>query len=83
MFSLRTSPALRPRLLARRHVTPPVQQTRSLVTVQQLTEGFLDLAIALPFPPEWPPYSSTIVTVTLLSRLLFTLPVSIWVSKLP
>ncbi|EIN10436.1 hypothetical protein PUNSTDRAFT_132531 [Punctularia strigosozonata HHB-11173 SS5] len=82
MLTLRARAAgFRSRLPPRRYGLPTSQRKRNFVTVQQLTEGFLDLAIALPLPPEWPPYSSTIIAVTLVSRLLFTLPVSIWAKK--
>ena len=46
--------------------------------MQGLGEGFLDLAIALPIPPSLPPYSTTIVLVTVATRLAL-LPVAIWV----
>lgn len=45
---------------------------------QSLGDGFLDLALALPIPPEFPAYSTTIILVTIVSRLAL-LPVSIWV----
>ncbi|TFK75819.1 hypothetical protein BDN72DRAFT_891695 [Pluteus cervinus] len=45
--------------------------------MQQLGNGFLDLAIALPLPPSLPPYSTTIILVTLLSRFAL-LPFTIW-----
>lgn len=51
-------------------------------SIQTLTNGFLDLAIALPYPLSFPPYASTIVLTTVLTRALFTLPFSIWVSKI-
>lgn len=66
--------------------SPLRQQTkhRTLWTqsIQTLTNGFLDLAIALPYPLSFPPYASTIVLTTVLTRALFTLPFSIWVSKI-
>lgn len=37
------------------------------------------MAIALPLPPEWPAYSTTIILVTVVSRLAFTVPFSVWV----
>ena len=62
---------------------PLRQQTkhRTLWTqsLQTLTEGFLDLAIALPYPLSFPPYASTIILTTIATRTLFTLPFSIWV----
>lgn len=39
---------------------------------------FLDLAIALPYPPTWSAYASTIILTTVLLRLTF-LPSVIWV----
>ncbi|KAI5124938.1 hypothetical protein M0805_007365 [Coniferiporia weirii] len=50
-------------------------------SLQPLTEGFFDLALALPWPASLPPYASTIVLTTVLSRLVFTLPFSIWAKK--
>ncbi|KAI0750737.1 60Kd inner membrane protein-domain-containing protein [Daedaleopsis nitida] len=47
-------------------------------TIHGLSEGFLDLAIALPIPPEWPVYSTTIILVTVVTRLAFTVPFSVW-----
>lgn len=46
--------------------------------MQSLCDGFLDLAIALPLPPSLPPYSTTIILVTVVTRLAL-LPVSVWV----
>ena len=45
-------------------------------------DGFLDLAIALPWPSSFPPYSSTIILLTVASRLALTVPFSVWVSLL-
>ncbi|GLB33903.1 putative 60Kd inner membrane protein [Lyophyllum shimeji] len=45
--------------------------------IQNLCDGFLDLAIALPIPPSLPPYSTTIILTTILARFAL-LPVSIW-----
>ncbi|TDL29551.1 hypothetical protein BD410DRAFT_779991 [Rickenella mellea] len=60
----------------------PFQQRRSLsFTLQTLSESFYDFALALPLPPSFPPYSTTIILTTVLSRVLFTLPVSIWAKK--
>ncbi|KAI0921844.1 hypothetical protein AcW2_006696 [Taiwanofungus camphoratus] len=54
--------------------------TRKFVSsaVQGLSEGFLDLAIALPLPSNLPPYSTTIILVTAVTRLVFTVPFSVW-----
>lgn len=46
--------------------------------IQGLCDGFMDLALALPIPPSLPPYSSTIIILTVVSRLAL-LPISIWV----
>ncbi|KAJ7507917.1 60Kd inner membrane protein-domain-containing protein [Mycena galericulata] len=45
--------------------------------MQSLCDGFLDLAIALPFPPSVPSYSATIILVTVASRLVL-FPVALW-----
>jgi len=45
--------------------------------VQGLCDGFMDLALALPIPPSLPPYSSTIILLTIFTRLAI-LPISIW-----
>lgn len=67
---LRTAiPVLRPAIVRvqRRHL------------IQSLSDGFLDLSIALPYSPVLPPYATTIILVTALLRCsLF--PVAIWVS---
>ncbi|KAH9062819.1 60Kd inner membrane protein-domain-containing protein [Lactarius vividus] len=43
--------------------------------------GFLDLAIALPWPASFPPYSSTIILLTVASRLVLTVPFSVWAKR--
>lgn len=65
--SLRTALHVR---LARRHFTSGLQN------------GFLDLALALPLPPDWPTYSSAIILTTVAGRALLTLPFSVWVRTL-
>ncbi|KAM6495804.1 Membrane insertase OXA1/ALB3/YidC [Amanita muscaria] len=45
--------------------------------MQGLCDGFLDLAIALPLPPSLPPYSTTIILVTLVTRFAL-LPITVW-----
>jgi hypothetical protein len=45
-----------------------------------IQDGFLDLAIALPWPTSFPQYSSTIILITVISRLAVTVPFSVWVS---
>lgn len=47
--------------------------------IQRASDGFLDLALAIPFPESIPPYSGTIILLTVVSRLVWTLPFSIWV----
>lgn len=47
--------------------------------MQTLSEGFLDLAQALPLPASFPPYSTTIILVTIVTRLALTVPFSVWV----
>ncbi|KAJ7665524.1 60Kd inner membrane protein-domain-containing protein [Mycena rosella] len=48
--------------------------------IQTLSDGFLDLAIALPFPPSAPAYSATIILVTVATRLVL-FPVALWGKK--
>ncbi|KAI0832366.1 60Kd inner membrane protein-domain-containing protein [Trametes gibbosa] len=81
MFSTRTAlSTLRPSLGASSRLSQRPIPRRTFVssTIHQLSEGFLDLAIALPFPPEWPPYSCSIIVVTVVTRLAFTVPFSVW-----
>ncbi|TFK55965.1 hypothetical protein OE88DRAFT_1621195 [Heliocybe sulcata] len=78
----RTPQALRDTLRHRRERLA----RRTLVTsvtsaVQTLSDGFVDLALALPLPPSWPTYSSTIILTTIATRLVFTVPFSIWAKK--
>ncbi|EJF61190.1 hypothetical protein DICSQDRAFT_60851 [Dichomitus squalens LYAD-421 SS1] len=81
MLSTRTAlatlrPALRPVRCGPRHLPP--RRTFIASTIQSLSDGFLDLAIALPYPSGWPPYSCTIILVTVVTRLAFTVPFSVW-----
>jgi mitochondrial inner membrane protein COX18 len=48
--------------------------------MQGLCDGFLDLAVALPLPPSLPPYSTTIILTTLVTRVAL-LPIAIWVCR--
>ncbi|KAF5344125.1 hypothetical protein D9758_008847 [Tetrapyrgos nigripes] len=48
--------------------------------IENAGQGFLDLATALPYPPSFPPYSTTIILVTIFSRLI-TIPATYWASK--
>jgi hypothetical protein len=50
--------------------------------VTSLSEGLLDLSLALPLPPSFPPYASTIILATVATRLVFTVPFAIWVRYL-
>jgi hypothetical protein len=45
--------------------------------LQEASQGFLDLAIALPLPSSLPPYSTTIILATILSRVAL-LPFYVW-----
>ncbi|EPT03740.1 hypothetical protein FOMPIDRAFT_1158609 [Fomitopsis schrenkii] len=78
MFARSTS--LRPVTNALRvsRARPPQPRRFTSSAIQTLTDGFLDLAIALPYPPSLPPYSTTIILVTVASRLIFTVPFSVW-----
>jgi inner membrane protein COX18 len=65
----------------------PFSPTQASVAVQGkrrftsgIQDGFLDLAVALPWPTSFPPYSSTIILLTVVSRLALTVPFSVWVS---
>ena len=68
----------------RRHF--PLRGTVALPGKRQFTssiyDGFLDLATALPWPSSFPPYSATIILLTVASRLALTVPFSVWVSLL-
>ncbi|KAL0949454.1 hypothetical protein HGRIS_009509 [Hohenbuehelia grisea] len=55
-----------------------LQQRRHFI--RALGDGFLDLATALPIPPSLPPYSTTIIIVTVLTRIVL-LPIAIWGKK--
>lgn len=64
-----------------RHVAPhyrTVSPTGRRYFIREVGDGFLDLALALPFPTTFPPYSSTIILVTVLLRAAL-LPVAVWV----
>ncbi|KAF8351374.1 membrane insertase OXA1/ALB3/YidC [Amanita rubescens] len=45
--------------------------------MQGLCDGFLDLALALPLPPSLPPYATTIILTTVVTRVAL-LPIAIW-----
>ncbi|KAI0091988.1 60Kd inner membrane protein-domain-containing protein [Irpex rosettiformis] len=63
-------------------VSQTITKPRTFVSgaIQTASEGFLDLALALPFPEALPPYSGTIILVTALSRLI-TVPFSLWAKR--
>lgn len=65
------------RLTTLRHFPPGKRQFTS-----SIYDGFLDLAIALPWPSSFPPYSSTIILLAVTSRLALTVPFSVWVCLL-
>ncbi|KAJ3799095.1 membrane insertase OXA1/ALB3/YidC, partial [Lentinula aff. detonsa] len=48
--------------------------------IQNLNEGFLDLALALPYPAHWPAYSATIILVTVAVRTA-VLPTVFWATR--
>ena len=54
---------------------------RPVSNLAGLSEGFLDLAVALPYPQSWPPYASTVILLTVVTRLAFTVPISVWVCR--
>ncbi|KAL5530693.1 hypothetical protein ACEPAF_6951 [Sanghuangporus sanghuang] len=60
---------------------PSGRRTLWISALEPFREGFLDLALALPWPVDFPPYASTIILTTVISRILFTLPFSIWAKK--
>lgn len=58
-----------------------VVSPRTITTLDSVADGFLDLATALPIPPSLPPYSTTIIICTILSRLVLTVPFSVWAKQ--
>ena len=71
--------AAQPLHLQRQRIQPN-RRTLWTQSLQVVADGFLDLAIALPYPISFPPYSTTIILTTVITRVLFTLPFSVWVS---
>ncbi|KAH7921813.1 hypothetical protein BV22DRAFT_1106968 [Leucogyrophana mollusca] len=59
----------------------PQRSQRTFVSIETFSDGFLDLATALPLPPSLPPYSTTIILCTVLTRLVWTVPFSIWAKR--
>ncbi|KZW03770.1 hypothetical protein EXIGLDRAFT_758096 [Exidia glandulosa HHB12029] len=67
----------------RRLQTTPIRPQRRTLIVEHFAaaaDQFIDLSLALPYPTDWPPYASTIILITVVSRLA-VLPVSIWAKK--
>ncbi|TCD68200.1 hypothetical protein EIP91_011372 [Steccherinum ochraceum] len=58
--------------------TEALGKTYVTSTLSTLSEGFLDLALALPYSELIPAYSATIILTTVATRLIFTVPFSIW-----
>ena len=82
MFALRSSnPSLRRLSAASIPYYAQVRPSTRRFFTQSLCDGFLDLAIALPLPPSLPPYSTTIILVTVVTRLAL-LPVAVWVRNM-
>lgn len=69
-------------IINRRADDPRSARPFSGSAVTTLSEGLLDLAIALPLPATWAPYSTTIILATIASRLFLNVPFSIWVRVL-
>lgn len=71
-----------PRHAARNATLRPRQRrTFFTSTIQAVSDQFLDLAVAIPYPISLPTYSATIILVTVASRLILTVPFSIWVCR--
>ncbi|KAJ7638914.1 hypothetical protein FB45DRAFT_1023658 [Roridomyces roridus] len=66
-------------LAVRARLVPPRcrQPSNKRFFIQSLCDGFLDLAIALPYPPSVPAYSTTIIVVTVASRVAL-FPLALW-----
>ncbi|KAI0068821.1 hypothetical protein BV25DRAFT_1791636 [Artomyces pyxidatus] len=59
--------------------SPHTSSRRAFSSV--LADGFLDLASAMPYPASFPPYATSIILFTIASRLVLTVPFSIWAKK--
>ena len=68
---------------ATRRATLRLKERRTFFasTIQVLSDQFLDLAVTIPYPASLPAYSTTIILVTFVSRLILTVPFSIWVGR--
>ncbi|KAF9076740.1 60Kd inner membrane protein-domain-containing protein [Rhodocollybia butyracea] len=71
------STRLRPSSCLRYKIIPPTHKRHF---VQYFNEGFLDLALALPYPVNWPAYSATIILATVAFRTAL-LPVAFWTTS--
>lgn len=69
---------LRPSIYSSFRFTPVRTPSQKRHFVQNLNEGFLDLALALPYPAHWPAYSATIILLTVVIRTAL-LPTVFWV----
>jgi hypothetical protein len=78
LISHHSGRALQSRLLS--HCKNRSRRTLFTETLQSCTNAYLDLAMALPYPPTWPVYSCTIVLVGVASRVAL-LPVLLWVNQ--
>ncbi|KAH7914208.1 60Kd inner membrane protein-domain-containing protein [Hygrophoropsis aurantiaca] len=77
----RTALSLRkPRCLISGQNGLPIKR-RTFVSIGAFSDGFLDLATALPLPPSLPPYSTTIILCTVITRIVWTVPFSIWAKR--
>ncbi|EJD53459.1 hypothetical protein AURDEDRAFT_79893 [Auricularia subglabra TFB-10046 SS5] len=69
------------RTATRQHVLRPPRslQRRTFVRAALVpaADQLVELATALPWPPMWPPYASTIILIAILGRAA-VLPISIW-----
>lgn len=78
MFVLQRAPLRAHTLRLARALRRPHLQHRQFSILESVGNGFLDLALALPIPPSLPPYSTTIILVTIVSRLALV-PFTLWV----
>ncbi|KAJ3814201.1 60Kd inner membrane protein-domain-containing protein [Lentinula aff. lateritia] len=71
---------LRPSLYSSFRFLPVRTPSQKRHFVQNLNEGFLDLALALPYPAHWPAYSATIILLTVVVRTAL-LPTVFWATR--
>ncbi|KAJ3819144.1 60Kd inner membrane protein-domain-containing protein [Lentinula raphanica] len=79
MFSTR-SLRLRPSLHSSLRLSPTRTPSNKRFFIQSINEGFLDLALALPYPAHWPAYSTTIILLTVVARTA-VLPAVFWATR--